>query len=202
MGTTLILIGIGCMIAAIVGGGIKLHQLEVGTVKSVKRQIVLFLFGLVVALLGAGVNAGPQSGGKGEEKGNQQEPVGPGPVDNGAAPDVNEMAPVPLGSTGGSDSSSGGDGRIARTTLNIAGRWSVEGTEVIFRQNGSLLFVSTQDGDSGTGTLIGSEARWRMSGEGMGTIDCRAEVMEGQQVIAGACTQQGGETLPIRLDRL
>ncbi|WP_156255432.1 hypothetical protein [Sandarakinorhabdus oryzae] len=44
------------MIAAIVGGGVKLQQLEVGQVTSLWRQSVLGIFGLLVSLAGFAIN--------------------------------------------------------------------------------------------------------------------------------------------------
>ena len=58
MGAALILIGVGCMIAAIVGGGVKLQQLEVGTVKSLRRQTMLGLFGALLSTIGLALNLG------------------------------------------------------------------------------------------------------------------------------------------------
>src|SRR5687768_6178456 len=181
LGATLILIGVGCIIAGIVGGGVKLHQLEVGSVKSVWRQGLLVAFGIILSAIGLGLNADSSKSGDGD--GNRQASVNSEPAGNASTPDINESAPVPLGTTAVPETG----GRISRTTLNIAGRWSVEGSVISFRQVGSVLFVTGPDGESGTGTLIGSEARWSMSGEGMGTIDCRTEVMDDQQVIAGSC---------------
>ena len=184
MGTTLILIGIGCMIAGIVGGGIKLHQLEVGTVKSVWRQILLFLFGGVLAATGVAKDSDkPQDA----EKGNVQGPVGPAPVDNGTTPDVDERE---------------SEEPIARTPVDLSGRWNAEGTVIVFRQSGSSLTLIGPGGESGSGTIDGNQARWDLTGEGMGRIECRAEVTPDRQVIAGSCLESGGEILPIRLERL
>jgi hypothetical protein len=56
MGAALILIGVGCVIAAIVGGGVKLQQLEVGTVPSLWRQGLLGVFGFLVSGFGFAIN--------------------------------------------------------------------------------------------------------------------------------------------------
>lgn len=53
MGTALIFIGIGCIIAAIVGGGVKLPTIEVVTFKSLWRQLLLGAFGIALTALGA-----------------------------------------------------------------------------------------------------------------------------------------------------
>lgn len=55
MGMVIVVIGLGCVIAAIVGGGVKLHNLEVGSIKSLGRQALLGLFGLIVSLIGLGM---------------------------------------------------------------------------------------------------------------------------------------------------
>ncbi|WP_374943961.1 hypothetical protein [Sphingomonas sp.] len=56
MDTTLILIGVGCIIGAIVGGGVKLVQVELAQVSSLWRQSMLGLFGVI--LVGSGLLAG------------------------------------------------------------------------------------------------------------------------------------------------
>ena len=56
MGSALILIGVGCMIAAIAGGGVKLQQLELGAVPSLWRQGLLGVFGLMISAFGFAVD--------------------------------------------------------------------------------------------------------------------------------------------------
>ena len=51
-GTILLVIGVVALFAAIVGGGIKIRDIEVGTVPSLWRQGMLGAFGVVVAALG------------------------------------------------------------------------------------------------------------------------------------------------------
>jgi len=53
--TTLLLVGIGCLVAAVVGGGIKLSKMEFPTLTSVPRQILLFLIGAAIVALSFGV---------------------------------------------------------------------------------------------------------------------------------------------------
>jgi hypothetical protein len=50
--TTLILIGVGCIIGAIIGGGVKLVQIELSQVKSLWRQSLLGAFGVILILWG------------------------------------------------------------------------------------------------------------------------------------------------------
>jgi hypothetical protein len=76
--TTLILIGVGCLIGAVIGGGVKLVQVELRPVDSVKRQILLA--GLGIALIVAGLIAGGHfpglGGGSTTEGGNETVPAG------------------------------------------------------------------------------------------------------------------------------
>lgn len=51
-GTILLVIGVVALFAAIVGGGIKIRDIEVGTVPSLWRQGLLGAFGIVVTALG------------------------------------------------------------------------------------------------------------------------------------------------------
>jgi hypothetical protein len=51
-GTILLVIGVVALFAAIVGGGIKIRDIEVGTVPSLWRQALLGAFGIVVTALG------------------------------------------------------------------------------------------------------------------------------------------------------
>jgi hypothetical protein len=49
MDKTVIGVGIACMIAAIVGGGVKLLGTEIPAIGSTKRQVMLFVFGFLLA---------------------------------------------------------------------------------------------------------------------------------------------------------
>jgi hypothetical protein len=51
-GAVLLVIGVVAIFAAIVGGGIKIQQIEVGSVQSKWRQWLLAGFGLVIAVVG------------------------------------------------------------------------------------------------------------------------------------------------------
>jgi hypothetical protein len=51
-GAALLVIGVVAMFAAIVGGGIKIREIEVGSVPSIWRQGLLAIFGLVVGTIG------------------------------------------------------------------------------------------------------------------------------------------------------
>jgi hypothetical protein len=52
MDKTAIGVGIACMIAAIVGGGVKLLGTEIPAICSTKRQVMLFVFGFLLAAVG------------------------------------------------------------------------------------------------------------------------------------------------------
>ena len=52
MDTTLVLVGVACIIGAIVGGGVKLVQVELSPVASLWRQLMLGGFGMVLVLSG------------------------------------------------------------------------------------------------------------------------------------------------------
>ena len=52
MNTTLILIGIGCIIGGIIGGGVKLVQVELSPVTSLWRQLLLGCFGIILVISG------------------------------------------------------------------------------------------------------------------------------------------------------
>lgn len=53
MAIALVLAGVACIIAAIVGGGVKLRDVEFPTVQSLWRQLMLGGFGLLLSLAGA-----------------------------------------------------------------------------------------------------------------------------------------------------
>jgi hypothetical protein len=60
MGDTLLVLGVGCIVAAIVGGGLKIaNLLEIPGFASYRRQVLLALFGVVLMLLGSQGPPGP-----------------------------------------------------------------------------------------------------------------------------------------------
>lgn len=52
MEITLILTGVACIIGAIIGGGVKLVQIELSPVASLWRQLLLGIFGLILVISG------------------------------------------------------------------------------------------------------------------------------------------------------
>jgi hypothetical protein len=57
MGETLIFTGIACIIAAIVGGGLKAFNIDFPSLTSTKRQVILAGFGICLCIGGLVVNA-------------------------------------------------------------------------------------------------------------------------------------------------
>jgi hypothetical protein len=85
MQESLLWIGSGCMVAAVIGGGIKLAKMEIPQVTSVVRQILLFVVGS--ALLAGSFLVKPSSGtgkdeppGKGADKNDGTRHDEPGPA--------------------------------------------------------------------------------------------------------------------------
>lgn len=58
MDTTLLTAGIACIIAGIVGGGLKAFGIELPIFKSIKRQIVLGVFGVLLCVASQLIGAG------------------------------------------------------------------------------------------------------------------------------------------------
>ena len=100
----LVLAGVACIIAAIVGGGVKLRDVEFPTVKSVWRQLMLGGFGALLAFAGAvvgsedppvaaaeDINVEAPAANAANETAPSAEAVDPNTVDsNAAAPDVSD----------------------------------------------------------------------------------------------------------------
>ncbi|QXQ05339.1 hypothetical protein KX816_13905 [Sphingosinicellaceae bacterium] len=59
METGLIMIGVGCIIGAIVGGGVKFVQLEFAQAASLKRQVMLDIFGVILVAAGLATGGDP-----------------------------------------------------------------------------------------------------------------------------------------------
>ncbi|MEO6093965.1 MAG: YARHG domain-containing protein [Novosphingobium sp.] len=57
----LILIGLGCIIGAIIGGGVKLVQVELSPVTSLWRQLLLGVFGIGLVIWGINTHQPPPS---------------------------------------------------------------------------------------------------------------------------------------------
>ncbi|HEV2746950.1 MAG TPA: hypothetical protein VGW34_06590 [Allosphingosinicella sp.] len=86
-GTTLVLLGVACIIAAIVGGGFKLARTEFPTITSVRRQFLLALFGLILILGGWAMDT--------SSRGKPQKEIADGPASQNeqAAPTVGPSTP-------------------------------------------------------------------------------------------------------------
>lgn len=61
MGITLILLGVGCVVAAMVGGGVKAGYLDIPRFASIGRQWMLGMFGLALMLVGFAAERLPQT---------------------------------------------------------------------------------------------------------------------------------------------
>ena len=104
MAIALVLAGVACIIAAIVGGGVKLRDVEFPTVQSVWRQVMLGGFGALLAFAGAVVgsedppqaaaaelNAEAPAADAANETATSAEALDPNAVDsNAVAPDVSD----------------------------------------------------------------------------------------------------------------
>lgn len=60
MDTTLLLLGIACMIAAIVGGGLRAVGFEFPPLKSLPRQIILAVLGVILIIIGRSIQPSTQ----------------------------------------------------------------------------------------------------------------------------------------------
>ena len=63
VGAILLVIGVVALFAAIVGGGVKIKEIEVGSLPSRWRQSFLAIFGVVVGLTGLALVTGVFNGG-------------------------------------------------------------------------------------------------------------------------------------------
>src|SRR3954451_4546643 len=107
-GAVLLVIGVVALFAAIVGGGIKIQQIEVGSLPSKWRQWLLAAFGLVVGMIGLmmivdnggtpekaaeGENVATTEANAGDENVADENAVDPNLVDESINKDSNEVAP-------------------------------------------------------------------------------------------------------------
>jgi hypothetical protein len=70
-GAILLVIGVVALFAAIVGGGVKIKEIEVGSLPSRWRQVFLAIFGIVVGSTGLYMVMNPGEGGDGAEAATQ-----------------------------------------------------------------------------------------------------------------------------------
>jgi hypothetical protein len=70
-GAILLVIGVVALFAAIVGGGVKIKEIEVGSLPSRWRQIFLAIFGIVVGVTGLVMVMDPGEGSKSAEEPSQ-----------------------------------------------------------------------------------------------------------------------------------
>jgi hypothetical protein len=70
-GAILLVIGVVALFAAIVGGGVKIKEIEVGSLPSRWRQLFLAMFGVVVGGIGLYMVMNPDEGGDSTEAATQ-----------------------------------------------------------------------------------------------------------------------------------
>ena len=74
-GAILLVIGVVALFAAIVGGGVKIREIEVGSLPSRWRQLFLAVFGVVVGIIGLVMMLDNGEGGGGDETPTQNNEV-------------------------------------------------------------------------------------------------------------------------------
>ena len=108
MNITLILIGVGCIIGAIAGGGVKLVQIELSPVSSLRRQLILGCFGLVLVLFGLNIGGEPSASNPNQkaqtntnDNDNEAHPrQGPQTASDGATPPTRSAGPLSASTNG------------------------------------------------------------------------------------------------------
>ena len=99
-GPILLVIGVVALFAAIVGGGIKFKDIEVGSVKSLWRQGLLGIFGIIVSLVGLVLIIDPDIFSNSEDDTTQNSASSDqtrGSSDQGTATTASEAAPTDVG---------------------------------------------------------------------------------------------------------
>lgn len=74
-GAILLVIGVVALFAAIVGGGVKMREIEVGSLPSRWRQLFLAVFGIAVGIIGLVMMLDNDKGGGGDETPTQNNEV-------------------------------------------------------------------------------------------------------------------------------
>lgn len=186
MGVTLILVGIGCIIAAIIGGGVKLVQLEIAKFDSGQRQmalgilgVVLFLAGVVVQFLSAGDSpthlseTQSESETKGESKTqNQSETQNEPGTQNEPEREVGDWSGEWVSQN--------------RVRYDVVQKGDIVGVTA-YRPRGEM---------SGSGRIQG----FRISFD-LGSGHCSGDVLESPQRIEVTCIEPGRPTQEIKLKR-
>jgi hypothetical protein len=119
MQNTLLTAGIACVMAALIGGGLKAFTIEIPVLSSITRQVVLGVFGLV--LIGIGVIRG----------GSIDRPSSPGPT---SAPSAGKATETPRTQEPGQKGPSSGPSSV-ETPSPATGR-QVALEKVVFRLPG------------------------------------------------------------------
>jgi hypothetical protein len=174
VGPTLILVGIGCIIAAIIGGGVKLVQLEIAKFDSGQRQMALGILGIVLFLAGLTVQLWPSGYSSPRRSETQNEPETQHELKTQNEPE--------------------------RKVREWGGEWvSQNNVRYDIVQEGAIVGVTAyrpRGEMSGSGAIQGFEISFDL-----GSGHCSGDVLESPQRIEVTCTEPGRPTQEIRLKR-
>lgn len=191
MGITLIIIGLGCMIAALIGGGVKLVQLEIAKFTSGRRQAALGVLGLVIFLIGLAIDQQPKLASSGGDQGNMAGPApGPAVVNQSAAPpaDPKPVEPPPAAQPS-----------TPAPAADLTGLWLNNAGEVHqFWQQGNQFnttVASTAGPLYGSGSIQGDRVAWMV-----GPVRCEGTLMQDRRSMVMMCAgpQGGGQVILAR----
>jgi hypothetical protein len=183
------------MIAAIIGGGVKLVQLEIAQFQSVKRQTALGVFGLILLLVGLSVNTAgdaPSDATSGQTRAGGVAPAGDGaaPTSVAAAADRVEGDEVVTEPTRSSEPQG----------LGLTGRWMT---------NDRIAYDLEEQGDKLK--VVAHTERGTYSGEGkiqdnqisfsIDDLSCGGSVGVNPRIIHLQCAGPGGQSYELELQR-
>lgn len=195
MELTFILLGTGCIIAAVVGGGVKLSQLEIAQFQSVKRQVALGVFGLILLLVGLGMNSSGNAP-SGETGGKMQAA--------GAAPAADGTTPTSPAATADRVE---GDGAVTEPTrqpaaggLGLTGRWMTNDKVAydLEEQGDNLRVVAhTERGIyTSEGKIQGNQISFTID-----DLSCGGSTGANPRIIHVQCAGPGGQSYELELQR-
>jgi hypothetical protein len=173
------------MIAAVVGGGVKLSQLEIVKFASVARQIILFGLGLVLLLVGLGMAMSSRDekttpGDGGSLVVPPKDDAGPpGPATGNAA-----VARPPVAVRADPERE---DDESSSAPAQIGGLWATS-TGVMYRfdQEGRLIGVTISNGLSGSGAVEGDRITFYAA-----PAECGGPILPDGRTINLTCAYHG-----------